>query len=145
MDCPDLLNMFNDGVSDSGILFILVLVDTCLAISYQIKSGNKLLSNKLLSGLLRNITLCFIPALVYALSGWHPRTDQVYQVIAAVLSVYIGYAILQSILAYTGLWGIKYQEWLNKWLENEIKDKEKKTGSDNDTNKDEDNKDEKSK
>lgn len=145
MDFPDLLSMFNDGVSDSGILFILVLVDTCLAISYQIKSGNKLLSNKLLSGLLRNITLCFMPALVHALSVWHPRSDQVYPVIAAVLSVYIGYAILQSILAYTEMWGIKYPEWLNKWLENEIKDKEKKTGMNDDSDKDKDNKDEKSK
>lgn len=143
MDFPNLLSMFNDGVSDSGILFILVLVDTCLAISYQIKSGNKLLSNKLLSGLLRNITLCFMPALVHALSAWHPRSDQVYPVIAAILSVYIGYAILQSILAYTDMWGIKYPEWLNKWLENEIKDKEKKTGMYDDSIKD--NKDEKSK
>lgn len=143
MDFPNLLSMFNDGVSDSGILFILVLVDTCLAISYQIKSGNKLLSNKLLSGLLRNITLCFMPALVHALSAWHPRSDQVYPVIAAILSVYIGYAVLQSILAYTDMWGIKYPEWLNKWLENEIKDKEKKTGIYDDSIKD--NKDEKSK
>ena len=133
--------MFNDGVSDSGILFILVLVDTCLALSYQVKSGGRLLSSKLLSGLLRNITLCFMPALVYLLAVWHPRSDSVYQMIAVVLSIYIGYAIVQSILAYTNLWGIKYPNWLKTWLESEIKDKEGKL---NQTNK-QDNTDEKKK
>ena len=141
MDWNSVFNMFNDGVSDSGILFILVLVDTCLALSYQIKSGGHLLSSKLLSGLLRNITLCFMPALVYILSVWHPRSDSVYQMIAVVLSIYIGYAILQSILAYTNLWGIQYPNWLKTWLESEIKDKEGKL---NQTNK-QDNTDEKTK
>lgn len=123
--------MFNDGVSDSGILFILVLVDTCLALSYQIKSGGQLLSSKLLSGLLRNITLCFMPALVHILAVWHPRSDSVYQMIAVVLSIYIGYAIVQSILAYTDLWGIKYPDWLKSWLKSEIKDKEDKLNQTN--------------
>lgn len=146
MDWNSVFNMFNDGVSDSGILFILVLVDTCLALSYQIKSGGHLLSSKLLSGLLRNITLCFMPALVSLLAVWHPRSDSVYQMIAVVLSVYIGYAIVQSILAYTNLWGIKYPNWLKTWLESEIKDKEGKLGQSNkEDNKDKDNKDEKTK
>lgn len=141
MDWNSVFSMFNDGVSDSGILFILVLVDTCLALSYQVKSGGRLLSSKLLSGLLRNITLCFMPALVYLLAVWHPRSDSVYQMIAVVLSIYIGYAIVQSILAYTNLWGIKYPNWLKTWLESEIKDKEGKL---NQTNK-QDNTDEKKK
>ena len=131
MDLTNMFAMLNDGVSDSGILFILVLVDTCLALSYQIKSGGRLLSSKLLSGLLRNITLCFMPALVNLLSEWRPRGDSVYQMIASILSIYIGYAIVQSILAYTDLWGIKYPDWLNKWLESEIKDKEGKLNTTN--------------
>lgn len=131
MDWNNVFSMFNDGVSDSGILFILVLVDTCLALSYQIKSGSRLLSSKLLGGLLRNITLCFMPALVHILAVWHPRTDSVYQMISVVLSIYIGYAIIQSILAYTDLWGIKYPDWLKSWLKSEIEDKEGKLNTPN--------------
>lgn len=122
------LSLFNDGISDSGILFILVLIDTTLAVSYQIKQKQHLLSSTLLSGLLRNFVLCFMPFLVHELAAFHPRTDNVYQLIAAVLSVFIGYAVIQSILAYTALWGISYPQWLKDWLSNEIMDKENKNG-----------------
>lgn len=120
------LNYFNDGISDTGILFILVLVDTALAMSYQIKQKQHLLSSALLAGLLRNFILCFMPISVTELSRLHPRSDNFYQLIAAVLSVYIGYAIIQSILAYTELWGINYPDWLKKWLTQEVKSKEEK-------------------
>lgn len=127
------LSYFNDGVTDTGILFILVLVDTALAMSYQIKQKQHLLSSTLLAGLLRNFILCFMPILVTKLSRLHPRPDNFYQLIAAVLSVYIGYAIIQSILAYTELWGINYPDWLKKWLTQEIKSKEEKVEKNGDS------------
>lgn len=126
----NILQYFNDGVSDSAILFILVLIDTTLAISYQIKQRQHLLSSTLLAGLLRNFVLCFMPFLVAGVAKYHPRSDTLYQFVAAVLSIYIGYAIIQSILAYTNLWGVKYPDWLKDWLNNEIKDKTKKSNSD---------------
>lgn len=126
----NILQYFNDGVSDSAILFILVLIDTTLAISYQIKQRQHLLSSTLLAGLLRNFVLCFMPFLVAGVAKYHPRSDTLYQFVAAVLSIYIGYAIVQSILAYTNLWGVKYPDWLKDWLNNEIKDKTKKSNSD---------------
>lgn len=123
----NLLQYFNDGVSDSAILFILVLIDTTLAISYQIKQRQHLLSSTLLAGLLRNFVLCFMPFLVAGVAKYHPRSDTLYQFVAAVLSIYIGYAIIQSILAYTNLWGVNYPDWLKDWLNNEIEDKTKKS------------------
>lgn len=125
----NILQYFNDGVSDSAILFILVLIDTTLAVSYQIKQRQHLLSSTLLAGLLRNFVLCFMPFLVAGISKYHPRSDALYQFVAAILSLYIGYAIIQSILAYTDLWGVKYPEWLKNWLENEIEDKTKKSNN----------------
>ena len=127
------LNYFNDGITDTGILFILVLVDTALAMSYQIKQKQHLLSSTLLAGLLRNFILCFMPILVTGLSRLHPRSDNFYQIIAAVLSVYIGYAIIQSVLAYTELWGINYPEWLKKWLTQEVRSKEEKVEKNDDS------------
>ena len=130
----NLLQYFNDGVSDSAILFILVLIDTTLAISYQIKQRQHLLSSTLLAGLLRNFVLCFMPFLVAGIAKYHPRSDTLYQFVAAVLSIYIGYAIIQSILAYTNLWGVKYPDWLKDWLNNEIKDKTKKSNTTKEVN-----------
>ena len=123
----NLLQYFNDGVSDSAILFILVLIDTTLAVSYQIKQRQHLLSSTLLAGLLRNFVLCFMPLAVAGIAKYHPRSDTLYQFVAAMLSIYIGYAIIQSILAYTNLWGVKYPDWLKSWLQNEIQDKTKKS------------------
>ena len=68
-----------------------------------------------------------MPFLVAGIAKYHPRSDTLYQFVAAILSFYIGYAIIQSILAYTDLWGVKYPDWLKKWLENEIQDKTKKS------------------
>lgn len=120
------ISYFNDGITDTGILFILVLVDTALAMSYQIKQKQHLLSSTLLAGLLRNFLLCFMPILVTELRQLHPRSDNLYQLIAAVLSIYIGYAIIQSILAYTQLWGINYPDWIKNVLIQEVVSKKKK-------------------
>lgn len=126
MTLTDFVNYFNDGVTDSGILMILVLIDTAVAVSYHYAKGNGFVSNRLLSGLIRNLILSFMPSLITGISALRPRTDTLYQYLAMILTIYIGYAIIQSILAYTSLWGVKLPSWLNDLLSQEIKDKENK-------------------
>ena len=126
MNLTDFVNYFNDGVTDSGILMILVLIDTAVAVSYHYAKGNGFVSNRLLSGLIRNLILSFMPSLVTGISAFRPRADTLYQYLAMILTIYIGYAIIQSILAYTALWGVKLPSWLNDMLSQEIKDKENK-------------------
>lgn len=125
----NLIQYFNDGVSDSGILMILVIVDTVLALSYQLKVKQPIISSRLLSGLLRNVILAVTPSLVTALSIWRPRSDDIYQMLAAILSLFIGYAIIQSILSYVTLWGVKYPKWMTDWLSGEIESKVNKNGN----------------
>ena len=125
----NLIQYFNDGVSDSGILMILVIVDTVLALSYQLKVKQPIISSRLLSGLLRNVILAVTPSLVTALSVWRPRSDDIYQMLAAILSIFIGYAIVQSILSYVNLWGVKYPKWMTDWLSGEIESKVNKNGN----------------
>lgn len=125
----NLITYFNDGISDSGILMILVIVDTVLALSYQLKVKQPIISSRLLSGLLRNVILAVTPSLVTALSVWRPRSDNIYQMLAAILSIFIGYAIIQSILSYVNLWGVKYPKWMTDWLSGEIESKVNKNGN----------------
>lgn len=125
----NLIQYFNDGVSDSGILMILVIVDTVLALSYQLKVKQPIISSRLLSGLLRNVILAVTPSLVTVLSVWRPRSDDIYQMLAAILSVFIAYAIIQSILSYVTLWGVKYPKWMTDWLSGEIESKVNKNGN----------------
>ena len=125
----DFITYFNDGISDSGILMILVIVDTVLALSYQLKVRQPIISSRLLSGLLRNVILAVTPSLVTALSIWRPRSDDIYQMLASILSIFIGYAIVQSILSYINLWGVKYPKWMTDWLSGEIESKVTKNGN----------------
>ena len=125
----NLITYFNDGISDSGILMILVIVDTVLALSFQLKVNKPIVSSRLLSGLLRNVILAVTPSLVTALAIWRPRSDDVYQILAAILSIFIGYAIIQSILSYVNLWGVKYPKWMTDWLSGEIESKVNKNGN----------------
>ena len=126
MTLTDFVSYFNDGVADTGILMILVLIDTSVAVSYHYSKGSGFVSNRLLSGLIRNLILSFMPSLVTGISTFRPRTDPLYQYLAMILTIYIGYAIIQSILAYTAMWGVKMPSWLNDMLSQEIKDKENK-------------------
>lgn len=123
MNYENLLTTFNDGISDSGILFILVLIDTILALTYCFKVKKPVLSGELLSGLLRNFLLCFMPIAVSYLAVLRPRTDGIYALIACILTLFIAYAIMQSILAYANLWGLNLPDWLKSIIEGEIKEK----------------------
>ena len=64
-----------------------------------------------------------MPIAVAYLSVLRPRVDGVYTLIACILTLFIAYAILQSILAYANLWGLKLPDWLKNIIEGEIKEK----------------------
>lgn len=111
---------FGDAVADSGILMLLMIIDITLALSYKLYNGKKFLSNKMLSGILRDVILSVVPLGVRGLSIIDPRTDDLYSFISAILFILIGYSLVVSIFAYTSMLGIKYPAWLLKFLDGEI-------------------------
>ena len=120
----EFLKLFSDGFADSAVLSVMVVIDTTLAVSYWFKNGRRILSNVLLSGLLRNLVLAFVPSLMQILGSLHPdTTGLVYPLVTSVITVYIGFAILQSILAYTNMWGIRFPNWLNAIIKQEVQNK----------------------
>lgn len=121
----DFLIFFADGVTDSSVLSVLVLIDTTLAVSYWFKNGRRILSNTLLSGLLRNVVLALMPSLMQLLSAWHPTNTSsiIYPLVTSIITIYIGFAIVQSIMAYTAMWGIKFPGWLDAIIKQEIQSK----------------------
>ena len=120
----DFLKLLSDGITDSSVLSVLVVIDTTLAVSYWFKNGRKILSNVLLSGLLRNLFLAMTPILIQLLSSLHSdSTGIVYPLVTSIITVYIGFAIVQSILAYTAMWGIKFPGWLDALIKQEVQNK----------------------
>ena len=122
----NIYTMLNNGLSDSAILMLLVLADTILAVTYNMKARGKVLSNEMLSGLLRNFLLSILPSFINLIAAFVPRHDDLYNIIASVFTVLIAFAVVESILAYVNLWGIKYPSWLEKFLLGEIESKEVK-------------------
>lgn len=130
-----IFSYFSDPLSDTGILMILVLIDTVLAITYKMsKKASSFISSKMLSGLLRNLLLSIVPLMVTLISDLDPRTDDLYAILSFIFFIFIAWAILVSIISYTSLLGIKYPEWLLKLLTGEIESKGLKIniGSDSD-------------
>ena len=61
--CHYLMN----GYTDSGVLFIMVLFDTSLAVAYRITNHKVINSATLISGMLRNTTYALMPMFLQAL------------------------------------------------------------------------------
>ena len=68
VDYSFLTKYFGNSVTDTGILLILVVIDTVLALSYSMSAGRKFTSAKMLAGILRNVLLSVVPLGVRAIS-----------------------------------------------------------------------------
>lgn len=117
-------------VSDSLFLLTLAIIDTVLAVAWRIKQGKPLWSNRLKSGLIFNVALSFLPQIVgVAYNQLHEPSHLLLLTIEGV-TIFIGLAQLQSILANAVLFGIKVPKWAMKWynvlIEPEVEEKKHK-------------------
>ena len=117
-------------VSDSLFLLTLAIIDTVLAVAWRIKQGKPLWSNRLKSGLIFNVALSFLPQIVgVAYNQIHEPSRLLLLTIEGV-TIFIGLAQLQSILANAVLFGIKVPKWAMKWysvlIEPEVEEKKHK-------------------
>lgn len=117
-------------VSDSLFLLTLAIIDTVLAVAWRIKQGKPLWSNRLKSGLIFNVALSFLPQIIgVAYNQIHEPSPLLLLTLEGV-TIFIGLAQLQSILANAVLFGIKVPKWAMKWysvlIEPEVEDKKHK-------------------
>lgn len=131
-DIYNVIHPFLQGsyVSDSLFLLTLAIIDTVLAVAWRIKKGKPLWSNRLKSGLVFNIVLSFIPQIIGVMYNRIHEPSHLLLVTLEAVTIFIGLAQLQSILANTVLFGIKVPKWAMKWyqilIEPEVEEKENK-------------------
>lgn len=131
-DIYNVVHPFLQGsyVSDSLFLLTLAIIDTVLAVAWRIKKGKPLWSNRLKSGLVFNIVLSFIPQIIGVMYNRIHEPSHLLLVTLEAVTLFIGLAQLQSILANTVLFGIKVPKWAMKWyqilIEPEVEEKENK-------------------
>lgn len=117
-------------VSDSLFLLTLAIIDTVLAVAWRIKQGKPLWSNRLKSGLIFNVALSFLPQIVGVAYNQLHEPSQLLLLAIEGVTIFIGLAQLQSILANAVLFGIKVPKWAMKWysvlIEAEVEEKKHK-------------------
>lgn len=117
-------------VSDSLFLLTLAIIDTVLAVAWRIKQGKPLWSNRLKSGLIFNVALSFLPQIVGVFYNQIHEPSPLLLLTLEGVTIFIGLAQLQSILANAVLFGIKVPKWAMKWysvlIEPEVEEKKHK-------------------
>lgn len=117
-------------VSDSLLLLSLAIIDTVLAVAWRIKQEKPIWSKRLKSGLVFNVALSFLPQIIgVAYNQIHDPSALLLLAIEGV-TICIGLAQLQSILANAVLFGIKVPKWAMTWynilIEPEVEEKKHK-------------------
>lgn len=117
-------------VSDSLFLLTLAIIDTVLAVAWRIKQGKPLWSNRLKSGLIFNVALSFLPQIIGVFYNQIHEPSPLLLLTLEGVTIFIGLAQLQSILANAVLFGIKVPKWAMKWysvlIEPEVEEKKQK-------------------
>lgn len=131
-DIYNLVHPYLNGsyVSDSLLLLSLAIIDTVLAVAWRIKQEKPIWSKRLKSGLVFNVALSFLPQIIgVAYNQIHDPSALLLLAIEGV-TICIGLAQLQSILANAVLFGIKVPKWAMTWynilIEPEVEEKKHK-------------------
>lgn len=131
-DIYNIVHPFFDGayVSDSLFLLSLAIIDTVLAVAWRIKKGEPIWSKRLKSGLVFNIVLSFLPQIIGVAYNQIHEPSPLLLITLEAVTIFIGLAQLQSILANAVLFGIKVPKWAMKWynilIEPEVEEKKHK-------------------
>ena len=121
--CHYLMN----GYTDSGVLFIMVLFDTSLAIAYRITKHKPINSSTLISGMLRNTTYALMPMFLQGLQVLATDDSYILYDIFKLGFTIIGFlGLVQSCSANLKLNGAKIDKWLPKIYDLFLKDEVEK-------------------
>lgn len=127
-----IINYLSDGTTDTLLLLVIVIIDTVLGLGQAIKNNKSVTSKRFLSGILMNFVLSLVPSMIMFIGLVRPSaSEQFLQFLSAGYSILLGAAFLQSIMANLSLLGVKLPDFLLKWLESEITNKENKDNKNN--------------
>lgn len=125
-DIQTVLNDLGNGLDETTVLLVMVLFDTILAVSWRlIRRRENIVSSKAIHGIIRNVLVSLIPLIIQRLTELNHHHIIIYQLISAVFTLVIGFAILQSIIANLELNGINPPKFLIKFYGNQTIDNEK--------------------
>lgn len=121
--CQYLMN----GYTDAGVLFVMVLFDTSLAVAYRLTNHKPINSSTLISGMLRNTSYALMPMFLQALQVLVTDDSYILYDVFKLGFTIIGFlGLVQSCSANLKLNGAKIDEWLPKIYDLFLKDEVEK-------------------
>ena len=121
--CQYLMN----GYTDAGVLFVMVLFDTSLAVAYRLTKHKPINSSTLISGMLRNTSYALMPMFLQALQVLATDDSYILYDVFKLGFTIIGFlGLVQSCSANLKLNGAKIDEWLPKIYDLFLKDEVEK-------------------
>lgn len=116
-----------NGYTDSGVLFVMVLFDTLLAVAYRLTKHKPINSSTLISGMLRNTSYALMPMFLQALQVLATDDSYILYDIFKLGFTIVGFlGLVQSCSANLKLNGAKIDEWLPKIYDLFLKDEVEK-------------------
>lgn len=134
MDVNQIFAYLTDGITDTFLLMILVVIDTVLGFSQAVKNNKKVTSKTLITGVVTNFILTLIPSAIFSIGFRHTANISFLNWLSAGYTVILAYGIIQSIMGNMNLLGIKLPTVIVKWLADELNDKEHKNNKEEGNN-----------
>lgn len=100
-----------DPVNDSSVLFVLVVLDTILGVSWRIAKSKPIISNILFSGLVRNLGCACLPLILHFFN-YLSNDSTLFNVVIPLFGFAIFCGLLQSVIANAVLCGVKIPPFL---------------------------------
>lgn len=123
MNLDTIIKIIGSGIDQTNILLTLAILDTILGISWRLKVGHALISNRFMSGVTRNFVPALLPALLHYMRVLIKSTAPVYQYAACLIFLTSTYFLIQSILSNLSELGTPLPNWIIKCIENELNEK----------------------
>lgn len=123
MSINDFISFAGNGYDQSSILITFAILDTVLGISLHLVKHLPVISNKFMSGVIRNFIPGFLPALLEALESTRTGRPLAYPYAEFVIFAGTAYFLLQSVVANLNGLGTPLPKWLTKLVINELKSK----------------------
>lgn len=135
----NVLGYITSGYDFTILLLVMICIDFILGIRWRVAKNQSILSHAFIGGLLTNITAGLLPAILELVNHLSFHTpNPVFEYAAAFISICIGLAMAQSIIANWKLSGYPtpafLDDFINKYIQPEMSSKQVRSDQNGKTN-----------
>ena len=118
------------GFDETAVLLVLMIFDSILGVSWRFRRKRFMISSTAVNGIIRNTLTCLLPSLLELIPIELDHHSLVFRIISLLISIIIGFTLLQSICANLKMNGVDLPQIIGnifgEAIQAELDDKEKR-------------------